>query len=234
MNIIKIHGVLSSIFGKEIKVKLGNVNIFTIINALDSIKSGFRKKLIELFNQKKCYTFIQSAENKREIHIIPSIGGSGKAFKWIVLGVLFVIAVLLLVFAAPLGAALFGAAPAIFTSAAAATAFVTTAAVMIAITGITTFIQMSQMERSIDKMLEEAKKNMKDLATGGSVGTSPSLVRSYIFSGQTNVSRQGQLLPLGYGKYRLGSQVISIGVKNYSASNSFYKVTTREAGFLPY
>ena len=45
MNIIKIHGFLSTIFGKEIKIRLGKVDTFAIVNALDSIKTGFRKLL---------------------------------------------------------------------------------------------------------------------------------------------------------------------------------------------
>ena len=43
---------------------------------------------------------------------------------------------------------------------------------------------------------------------------------SYMFSSPDNLARQGQTLPLGYGRLRIGSQIISSFVTNKDLSNN--------------
>lgn len=43
---------------------------------------------------------------------------------------------------------------------------------------------------------------------------------SYMFSSPDNLARQGQALPLGYGRLRIGSQIVSSSVINKDLSNN--------------
>jgi len=91
MTIIKIHGFLSKEFGAKIKMNLGSLN--NVISAIDCIRNGFRKRIIEL--QSQGYNFsIQKIKN--EIHITPLIHGSGKTLMYIIAVVLIVVGVILM------------------------------------------------------------------------------------------------------------------------------------------
>ena len=45
---------------------------------------------------------------------------------------------------------------------------------------------------------------------------------SYMFSSPDNLARQGQTLPLGYGRLRIGSQVVSSFITNTNLSNNVF------------
>lgn len=45
---------------------------------------------------------------------------------------------------------------------------------------------------------------------------------SYLFSSATNTARQGNIVPLGYGRMIVGSQLISFGIHSYSLGPSGY------------
>lgn len=45
---------------------------------------------------------------------------------------------------------------------------------------------------------------------------------SYMFSTPDNIARQGQALPLGYGRLRIGSQIVSSSVINKDLSNNSF------------
>lgn len=90
MNTIKFHGLLSKIFGSSFKIYL-NINKFrTIIDAIDCVKSGFRKKLIELHSKGFNYSI---EKNSNEINIIPLIGGASKLVRIIVAIIIIIIAI---------------------------------------------------------------------------------------------------------------------------------------------
>jgi predicted phage tail protein len=94
MTEVKIHGYLSKIFGSSFKFHLGKMN--DVVKAIDSIKSGFRKKLIELQSN----GYIYSLEvNGNLINIVPVINGSGgvgRAFAKVLSVVLVVVGIVLL------------------------------------------------------------------------------------------------------------------------------------------
>ena len=94
MTEIKIHGYLSKIFGSSFKLHLGRIN--DVIRAIDSIRTGFRKKLIEL--ESKGYHYC--IENKNNlINILPAITGSGgKNFWFKVLAVVLIVVGIVLCF----------------------------------------------------------------------------------------------------------------------------------------
>ena len=98
MTTVKIYGLLSKEFGTTIKIHLGKIN--DVLIAIDAVKNGFRKKVNELSKSNFNYSLEIDKKNKT-IHILPIIGGSGKAWKWIVTVVLFVAAVVAAFFGMP-------------------------------------------------------------------------------------------------------------------------------------
>lgn len=91
MTEIRIYGYLSKLFGCSFKIYLGRLN--DVIQAIDSIKSGFRQKIIELQSDGFSYC-IQRVSNI--INIIPFINGAGRTFMKVLSIVLVVIGVILL------------------------------------------------------------------------------------------------------------------------------------------
>ena len=90
MTTVKIYGLLSKEFGETIKIHLGKIN--DVLIAIDAVKNGFRKKINELNKNKLSYC-IQIDKKNKTLYILPIIGGSGKAWKWVVTALLVVAAV---------------------------------------------------------------------------------------------------------------------------------------------
>lgn len=104
MTTVKIHGYLSRIFGSSFKLHLGNME--HAIQAIDCIKLGFRKKIIEL--QAKGYSF-SIIKNEGKLEIIPLLSGSGSHTFWmkfIAIAMVVVGVILLFTPLAPLGVSL--------------------------------------------------------------------------------------------------------------------------------
>ena len=98
MTTVKIYGFLAKEFGSTIKVHLGKIN--DALNAIDAIKSGFRKKINELNKNKFNYSVYFDSRNKI-LHILPVIGGNSKVWKWVVTVVLVIAAIVCFVFNMP-------------------------------------------------------------------------------------------------------------------------------------
>lgn len=98
MTTVKIYGLLSKEFGTTIKIHLGKIN--DVLIAIDAVKNGFRKKVNELSRGNFNYSIEIDKKNKT-IHIIPTIGGSGKVWKWVVTAILVVAAVVAFYFGMP-------------------------------------------------------------------------------------------------------------------------------------
>ena len=104
MTTVKIYGFLAKEFGDTIKVHLGKIN--DALNAIDAIKSGFRKKINEL-NKNKFNYCVQFDSRNKILHILPVIGGNSKVWKWVVTVVLVIAAVVSFYFGMPQLGALF-------------------------------------------------------------------------------------------------------------------------------
>jgi hypothetical protein len=48
---------------------------------------------------------------------------------------------------------------------------------------------------------------------------------SYMFASPENLAKQGQALPLGYGRLRVGSQIVSSSITNKDLSNNNFDNT---------
>lgn len=73
MKHIILHGLLAKKFGKKINIFLNKIE--NIFSAIDCIKIGFKKEIQDLHNEGYYYSLIE--KDKNEIHLIPSIAGSG-------------------------------------------------------------------------------------------------------------------------------------------------------------
>jgi predicted phage tail protein len=99
MTTIVLHGLLAQKFGKKIKIHLGRLCDFAV--ALDTVKQGFREFILKLNKQNQGYSMVLE-NNGKEIHLIPSIGGSGRTLLMIVAIVLIVVACIVAWYLAPL------------------------------------------------------------------------------------------------------------------------------------
>jgi predicted phage tail protein len=217
MTTIVIHGILGKLFRKTFKLHLGRMNDF--VNAIDSICKGFRLKLKEL--SEKGYNYAYDYDEKtKELNVIPFIGGSGKT----VLIIIACIIIVLAIFLAPLAiggfAALFGSTGAAGAAAAAAGTLTIAAQLgtfvigTLFMTGISMLIQGLMMET-----LKQPEAELK--AVGGGTSVSAAAGRSFVFSGSRNIASQGTSVPVGYGKMKVGSRLISLSIKSFPTSLSF-------------
>ena len=81
MKLIILYGVLAKKFGKEIRIFLNKKN--EILNAIDSIKAGFKKEINSLLKEGFNYSIV---EKDNKIHIVPCITGTGPL---LIVGLLF-------------------------------------------------------------------------------------------------------------------------------------------------
>jgi predicted phage tail protein len=209
MTTINLHGHIAKKFGKKIKLHLGRVNDF--INAIDSIKTNFRKTLKILSENGQNYDYCIDKE-KNEINLIPSISGAGKI--WIAI-VMIVVAVVIAVLTAGTGLAalglLFGYAGAGATAGAAFGAFLIGTLFM---TGVSLLITTL-----MEPTLETPKQ--AHIAMGGGTSSTADSTRSFIFDSTSNDSVQGVPVQIGYGRFKVGSQVLAVSLKNYLTSEVF-------------
>lgn len=186
MTTVKLYGILSKEFGDVIKIHLGKIN--DVLNAIDAIKIGFRKRIAELNSNKYNYCLEIDKKNKI-IHILPAIGGSGKAWKWIVTAVLVVLAVAAFYFGMwSLGASL-----------------------------LMNAFSMGMMAA----MKPQKEQQPPKISVGGAYSQASTQTQSYIFSNQQNVSTQGAIVDLGYGRFKANSKVVAISVKSFPINISF-------------
>jgi predicted phage tail protein len=217
MTTIVIHGILGKIFRSKFKLHLGRINDF--VNAIDSICKGFRLKMKELGEKGYNYAYDYDKE-KKELTIIPFIGGSGKTVLIIIAIVIIVIAVILAPYTIGGFASLIGSMGSAGAAAAAAgtLTFAQIAGVFLVstlfMTGVSLLIQGLMMDP-----LKTPGAELK--ATGGATMSSSAAGKSFIFSSSRNVATQGTSVPVGYGKMKIGSRLIHLSIKSYPTSQTF-------------
>jgi predicted phage tail protein len=94
-------------------------------------------------------------------------------------------------------------------------------------TGVGSIIGFYLVEIGIElAIFSLMKRKMKignpiDQSVGGSSFSIQADSKSYIFSNNFNIASQGNLIRIGYGKFRTGSSIIQASVKNFSTSDTF-------------
>jgi len=231
MTTIIFEGYLGKIFGKKIKIHLGNLN--KIIDSIDCIKNGFRKKLIELSNKGCHYSIVRK---NSDLYFVPLVSGGGKWFIVIIAVILIVVGVGALLMAGlsmsflATGGAVVGSMSAA-TTAAASAAFLGTFAIgattfstlgVIAATLVSTGLSLlAQGIMALTQRDSPQAVAQQTSHTGGNVSSTAAKNRSFVFSNNENVGTQGNRIPIGYGRYISNSNVIFVSLKNYDTNLSF-------------
>jgi predicted phage tail protein len=217
MTTIVIHGLLGKIFRKNFKLHLGRINDF--VNAIDSICKGFRLKMKELGEKGYNYAY-EYDEVKKELNIIPLVGGAGKTAMIIIAIVIIVIAVILAPYTIGGFAALLGSTGS--AGAAAAAAGTLTFAAKLGVYAVSTLFMTGISLLIQGLMMEPLRTPEAELkAVGGAVMGSSAAGRSFIFSGTRNVATQGTSVPVGYGKMKIGSRLVHLSIKSFPTSQTF-------------
>ena len=205
MTNVFIHGILGKKFGTSIKLRVGNIK--SIVAAIDSMKQGFRKELCQLFHEKICYEVVINKEKQNEIHFIPYIAGAGST-GWKIFGyVLQVIAVVLLIVS-------YGASSLLSKAlwAAGSTVIATLGALSTAYG--TKLEAIAQIQAYYAQLAEQMKNASKDKHTGGGAKLVGGVGVSYLFSNEVNFNTQGEIVRIGYGKMKAGTNTIGVSIKN--------------------
>jgi len=194
MTNIFLHGKLGQEFGQKFKFSICKPK--DVFQAIETIKEGFNKRIIELSKLGLQYSIVVdgqyiSSEKELErrgkfsqIDIVPVIFGSG-------------VAALAVGAAALLGASV-------------TSGLVQAFLLAVAFSAISIGIQAL--------MAKPPSYNTPQ----GSVSTTSSASKSFMFSNRENVAFQGSPVPLGYGRMRVGSAIIQENVKSYPNSMSTF------------
>lgn len=216
MTTVILHGLLGKKFGKKVKVHLGKLADFAI--AVDSIKEGFRSFLLKLNDNNQGYC-VHFEKNGAEIHVLPSIGGSGKTLLTIIAVILIVIAIVVAFLILGPGVAAFGAlltgTAAGVTGAAAVALGAAAIAFSVGVNLLITALRMPSGPGSRDATGQAM------IDKGGGTSSTDANAKSFIFDNLQNVSSQGDSLPIGYGRMKISSHIIQVSKKAYQLSEYF-------------
>jgi predicted phage tail protein len=202
MTKIYVHGILAKKFGSFFQFSISNA--ISALKAIDANKEGFLQEIKKLNKFGLDYFILVDDEiinnqgdfNVRKkisnIHIVPSIVGSGAAI------------VMLSVGAQTVGA---------LTAAQMAVAFLINAAITAAIS-----LGVSMIMANINK---QAQPPQQFIAVGGASAAIEAQGKNYIFNNVQNVAAQGISIPVGFGRLKVASVLIEATVKNYSTSESY-------------
>ena len=190
---------MSKTFGEEIDLKVGSIN--HLFDAIDANRPGFIQKINKLAKLGFHYALIidgkrikdfkrpSVVKDPKKIEIVPLIAGNG-----IVAGIVAgVVSVVSTVFGA-IGAGL-GALGAAIASGGALANF----ALFVAGTALSMLLAPSP---------DFPDAVQQKVSTAG-------LEKSFAFANRSNVASQGSPVPIGYGRLRLGSQVIQASLKAF-------------------
>jgi predicted phage tail protein len=219
MTVIKFHGSLAKKFGSEIKLHIGNLKF--LFSAIDSVKPGFINFIKE--KEKNCQFYSYSRkQDEKIINIFPSLIGFGRLFGnifgFLLFGVIgFGIIKLLGWDKKPLFWKIVGytlqVIGAIISFTFPAVGFVISALGSIAV-GYGNYLEAMQN-------LEKMNKNQPKMSSGGDASIVTANGKSYIFDRTINLATQGSIVPIVYGKLKIGSKLIAANIKTTDSSLAF-------------
>lgn len=186
MTNIKLHGILAKEFGGELKLNLDNIN--TLIDAIECNRSGFQKKINSLSQMGLNYCLVIDGETVMDKKSLSNKKPKRIDFVPMICGQGVVAAVVGI-------AGLIGGALA---TGALATALTIAGGIFLS-TGLS--------------LLLAPKPEFPDAVAAES--TVSALSKSFAFANRANIASQGVSVPIGYGRLRVGSQVIQGTVKTY-------------------
>lgn len=213
MTEVFVHGRLGKEFGKCFKFSISKPR--DVVAAIDSVFEGFHNRMIELARSGAHYSLIADDQvigsvedfvGKRKIkqvHIVPVLFGSGVAA--LAIGVV----------------ALIGSV------AATSAGFAILGSILLA-------VAFTAISFGVQSLLAKPPSANSASVSGGSgqQGSTSATSKSFLFTNKENITQQGNPVPLGYGRLRIGSAVIQQTVKSYpnslSTFNEFVSQSSQE------
>lgn len=187
MTNVYIHGLLSKEFGRKFKFSLGRPK--DVVSAIDANKKGFVNRILELAKKGAHYSIVVDGvvANKFSLE-----RGTPKDIHII---------------------------PAISGSAGVVTAIgvILYAAALYAPEYLVVYLVALgsvALSYGISNLMQ---KNNRPDDVGSASATANALNKSFLFSNGENVAEQGNPLPIGYGRLRIGSAVIQSTIKSFPA-----------------
>lgn len=196
MTNIILHGILAKEFQPSFRMKI--YKAANVIKAIDANRTSFNKRVLDLAREGLNYTMIVDGKKiteleelniqkePKEIHLVPLIVGAGPA-----LG-----AAILTAISPALAAVGIGAGGA-FTSA------------MLA-SQILGSVIMTTVSMGLQMLLAPKPDAGPPISA-----STKALSESFVFSNKANVASQGTPVPVGYGRLKVGSQLIQMSIKSY-------------------
>lgn len=203
MTTITLHGILAKEFGENFRMKIHKAA--NVIKAIDVNRRNFNKRIFELSREGFNYTMIVDGKKITELEEL----NIQKEPQEIHLVPLIIGAGGVALVTAVIGHAIVAGSAAAF--AAAAINFVVLTAVSIGL-----------------QMLLAPKPDAGPQISA----TTKALSESFAFSNKANAAAQGSPVPVGYGRLKVGSQLIQMSVKSYPQNQNSTTVMRQNAYFV--
>jgi len=188
MTTVYLHGLLGKEFGRKFKFSLGRPR--DCVLAIDANKNGFLNRILELSKKGAHYSVIVDGRTSTDL----SLETSAKELHIMPsiaggAGTAAVIGIVLVVagYALPTGYAILSA-------------------VLIG-------VGMAAVSYGISNLMQKDQKT----DVGSASATANALNKSFLFSNGENLTEQGNPVPIGYGRLRIGSAVIQSTIKSFPA-----------------
>lgn len=217
MTEVFVHGYLGQKYGKSFKFSLGKPK--DVFRALDSMFDDFSKEIVELGKQGMQYSLVvddkeivsdsdlETKKRIKTIHIVPTIFGAG------------------------IGALVVGVIAAVgsYAAAGAGLAFLSSVLLSVAVSAISFGLQSLLSKPPSATAVSQS-------SPAASTASTNATSKSFLFSNRENVASQGNPVPLGYGRLRVGAAIIQENIKSYpnsiSTFNEFASQSTQEGQSL--
>lgn len=209
MTNITLHGILGKEFGENLKLNLNRTKY--ILKAIDVNKKNFINRINELSREGLNYTIIIDNQKiqdiseldikntPQEIHLVPMIVGSGAA----------------------IGAAVLTGISAGLAGIGIGTATVFTSSMLAS--QIVGGLILSAVSLGLQYLLADNESTSSQASA-----STKALEESFIFSNKVNLANQGSPVPIGYGRLKVGAQVIQFSIKSYQQSRDTRDAYTQD------
>lgn len=188
MTTVYLHGLLGKEFGRQFKFSLGRPR--DCLLAIDANKQGFLNRLLELSKKGAHYSVVVDGRASRDLSL------ETKAKELHILP------------------AITGAAGTV----AAIGAVITVAAYAGVVTSpFWTSVLIAVGTAALSYGLSNLMQKDQKTDVGSASATSNASNKSFLFSNGENVTEQGNPVPIGYGRLRIGSAVIQSTIKSFPA-----------------
>ncbi len=198
MTNIFLHGKLARIFGPKFRFSICRPK--DALSAIETIHEGFLGKLVELSSQGLQYSII--ADNQT-VEGIEGFSGKRKIKELHIVPTVYGSGVAALA----VGAVALAAGVAVGTTT--------------LLGSILVAVAVSAISFGIQSLLAKPPEANSPSASASSASTSATS-KSFLFSNKENIKQQGNPVPLGYGRLRIGSAVIQESIKSYPNSISTF------------